>query len=193
MSIDRVVILHGYSAHPGKHWFGWLAEQLAPHGIVTEVPALPDTENPRPQAWTDAALAAIGTPTPATVVIGHSLGTITAIRALGRAFAEHPDARLGALALVAPFVDPVPGLPELDPFAHGVPELAPLASRIDRRLVMHSDADEVVPIVLSAPVASGLAADVIEVAGGAHFCEQDGWVTLPALAEWLMASVRAAS
>ena len=101
MPLRRVVILHGYTAHPGKHWFGWLRDQLAPLGVTTEVPALPDTDNPQAGAWTDAAVAAIGRVDSDTAVVGHSLGTITAIRALGRVFAEQPDARLGSLALVA--------------------------------------------------------------------------------------------
>lgn len=188
MSIERVVILHGYTATPERHWFGWLAEQLAARGIETHTPQLPDTENPDAEAWTDAALAALGAPTPGTVLIGHSLGTITAVRALGRAFAADPDARLGSLVLVAPFAERVPGLPELDPFADDVPALDELAPRIDRRLVIHSDDDSIVPPPLAAPVASGLDAEVIEVAGGGHFMGQEGWTTLPQLADWLVRS-----
>lgn len=185
MPLTRVVILHGYTAHPGKHWFGWLADQLAPLGVVTEVPALPDTEHPEAGAWTDAAVAAIGRVDAETAVVGHSLGTITAIRALGRVFAEQPDARLGALALVASFVDPVPIYPELDPFTVGLPDLGALASRIDRRLVLRSDVDPEVPIELTAPVAAGLAAELEVVPGAAHFCESQGVTTLPVLADWL--------
>ncbi len=185
MTLRRVVVLHGYTAHPGKHWFGWLREQLAPAGVVTEIPALPDTDHPDATAWTDAAAAAIGRLDRETAVVGHSLGTITAIRALGRLLAEQPDARLGALALVAPFVDPVPIYPELDPFTVGVPELPPLAARIDRRLVIRSDADPEVPIELARPVVAGLAAEEVVVPGAAHFCESEGVTTLPELAERL--------
>ena len=185
MSLRRVVVLHGYTAHAGKHWFGWLREQLAPLGVVTEVPALPDTEHPEAGAWTDAAAAAIGRVDAETAVVGHSLGTITAIRALGRVFAERPEARLGGLALVAPFVDPVPIYPELDPFTVGVPELGELAARIDRRLVVRSDFDPEVPIELAAPVVAGLSAREIVVPGAAHFCESQGGTRLPELARWL--------
>lgn len=185
MPLRRVVILHGYTAHPGKHWFGWLRDQLAPLGVTTEVPALPDTDNPRADAWTAAAVAAIGRVDADTAVVGHSLGTITAIRALGRVFDEQPDARLGSLALVASFVDPVSVYPELDPFTVDLPELPALAARIDRRLVLRSDFDPEVPIELTAPVAEGLAADLDVVPGAAHFCESQGVTTLPVLADWL--------
>ncbi len=185
MPLRRVVILHGYTAHPGTHWFGWLREQLAPLGVTTEVPALPDTDNPRADAWTDAAVAAIGRVDADTAVVGHSLGTITAVRALGRVFAEQPDARLGALALVAPFVDPVPIYPELDPFTMGLPDLRALAGRIDRRLVIRSDFDPEVPIELSPAVVAGLDADERVVPGAAHFCESQGVTALPVLADWL--------
>jgi len=185
MPLTRVVILHGYTAHPGKHWFSWLRDELAPSGVVTEVPALPDTEHPEAGAWTDAAVAAIGALDPGTAVVGHSLGTITAVRALGRALAEQPEARLGALALVAPFVDPVPIYPELDPLTAGLPVLPALAAHIDRRLVIRSDADPEVPIELSAPVVAGLSAEELVVPGAGHFCESDGVTTLPALRDWL--------
>ena len=186
MPLRRVVILHGYTAHPGKHWFGWLRDQLAPLGVTTEVPALPDTDNPQAGAWTDAAVAAIGRVDSDTAVVGHSLGTITAIRALGRVFAEQPDARLGSLALVASFVDPVAIYPELDPFTVGLPELPALAARIDRRLVLRSDFDPEVPIELTAHVAEDLDAELEVVPGAAHFCESQGVTTLPVLADWLV-------
>jgi len=185
MELRRVVVLHGYTAHPRKHWFGWLRDQLAPLGVETHVPALPDTRHPDATAWTDAALAAIGRVDPATAVVGHSLGTVTAVRALGRAFIAQPDARLGALALVAPFVDPVPIYPELDPFTVGVPDLAALAARIDRCVVIRSDFDPEVPIELSPRIVSGLGAEEIVVPGAAHFCQRQGVRTLPALADWL--------
>lgn len=185
MPLRRVVILHGYTAHPGKHWFGWLRDQLAPLGVTTEVPTLPDTDNPRADAWTAAAVEAIGPVAADTAVVGHSLGTITAIRALSRVFDAQPDARLGSLALVAAFVDPVPIYPELDPFTVGLPELPALAARIDRRLVLRSDADPEVPIELTPPVASGLSAELGVVPGAAHFCESQGVTTLPVLADWL--------
>jgi len=185
MPLRRVVILHGYTAHPGKHWFGWLRDQLSPLGVTTEVPALPDTDNPQAGPWTDAAVAAIGRVDQQTAVVGHSLGTITAIRALGRVFAEQRDARLGSLALVASFVDPVPIYPELDPFTVGLPALPALAARIDRRLVLRSDFDPEVPVELTPPVASGLSAELEVVPGAAHFCESQGVTTLPVLADWL--------
>jgi predicted alpha/beta hydrolase family esterase len=192
MSLRRIVVLHGYTAHPGKHWFGWLRDELAPLGIATEVPALPDTDHPEARAWTDAAVAAIGEADSRTAVVGHSLGTITAVRALGRVFAEQPDARLGALALVASFVDPVSIYPELDPFTIGLPPLPAVAARVDRRLVVRSDADPEVPVELSAPVVAGLAAEEVVVPGAAHFCDRQGVTTLPVLRDWLtQAGIRA--
>ncbi|MFT4029544.1 MAG: alpha/beta hydrolase [Protaetiibacter sp.] len=185
MSLRRVVVLHGYTAQPGNHWFGWLRDELAPLGIAVEVPALPDTEHPEAGAWTDAAVAALGGVDVGTALVGHSLGTITAIRSLGRAFAEQPDARLGALALVAPFVDPVPIYPELDPFTLGLPALPDLAARIDRRLVIRSDDDPSVPISLAPAVVAGLATEEFVVAGAGHFCESGGVTKLPVLRDWL--------
>lgn len=185
MTIRRLVILHGYMGYPEKHWFRWLAGRLEPHGIETTIPALPETDAPEPEPWLETAIAAIGEVGPGTAVVGHSLGTLTAIRALGRILDQQPEARLGALALVAPFVDRVPGIPEIDAFVADIPDLAALTARIDRRLVMHSDHDEVVPIELAQRVIEGLGAEVQVVAGGGHFMEVEGWTELPQLEAWL--------
>lgn len=31
----RVVVLHGYQASPGAHWFGWLADDLRADGVLS--------------------------------------------------------------------------------------------------------------------------------------------------------------
>lgn len=197
MTLRRVVILHGFAAGPAHHWFGWLRDQMAPLGVETVIPQLPDPSNPRPEAWIAGAREAIGVPSPEVAVIGHSLGTITALHAVaellgagagagaGSGSGSGAGAELGGLALVAPFAEAVPGLTQLDPFAEGVPALPPLAARIRHRLVVRSDHDAIVPVELAAPIVAQLRADEVVVPGGGHFIESEGWATLPALADWL--------
>ena len=94
-------------------------------------------------------------------------------------------ARVLALVLVAPFVDPVPVYPELDPFTVGLPELPALAARIDRRVVLRSDFDPEVPIELAPAVIEGLSAEEVVVPEAGHFCQSQGVTTLPVLLEHL--------
>lgn len=176
MTYDRAVILHGYTATPASHWFPWLADHLRDDGIETAVPALPETEAPVPAAWHTAAVEAIGEPDEGLLVVAHSLGCITALRAL----ATHGTGwRLGGLVLVSPFESPVEPLPELDPFTAEPVDLSSVIEATDLRTVICSDNDTRVPTSLSWAVASRLQADLQTVRGAGHFRGDDGFTELP--------------
>merc|ERR1712166_23711 len=83
MLLRRVVVAHGYTAHPQKHWFPRLKAQLEPLGIQVIVPPLPNTEAPVLEQWVDALTEAIGIPDEQTVVVGHSLGCVAALHRWG--------------------------------------------------------------------------------------------------------------
>ena len=99
-AVRRVVIAHGYTAHPKKHWFPWLRRQLEAQGIELTIPALPNTEAPTKEGWVSCLVNALGQPDDSTVLIGHSLGCVTALHALNR---QPEPWRLGGLVLVAGF------------------------------------------------------------------------------------------
>jgi uncharacterized protein len=174
-----VVIVHGLSATPQSHWFPWLTEQLAPEGVTVTVPAMPDTERPRLDAWL-ATLAEL--PIGAdTVLVGHSLGAITVVRHLLR---EGGAPVRGAL-LLAGFVAPVPGLPEIDHFTDDLPDLDGFAAVAPRRHVIASDDDAVAPPVLTHELAGRIDAPLEEIAGGGHFLGREGWTEMPRVLELL--------
>ncbi len=181
MTYDRAVILHGYTASPSHHWFGWLAESLEEEGIATLVPELPDSCSPDPAAWHAAALDAIGTPDEGLLVVAHSLGCVTALRALGSFGNSSGDAgwRLGGLVLVSPFETRVAGLPELDPFVTEPIDLTAIIGACPLRAVICSDNDTRVSTSLSWAVASRLEADLQTVRRAGHFRGDDGFTELP--------------
>lgn len=178
----RAFIVHGYSAHTGKHWFPWLGDELVDRGHEVHRVVLPSPDAPERDAW-DAALArAIGRVDDDTVLIGHSLGCLSLLRYLGSAEGWWS---LGGLVLVAGFVEKLPELPELDAFiGHGV-DASMLGSRIRHAVVIRSDNDAIVPPERSIRLAQALNAREILVRGGGHFLGG----TLPeALAEVLAAT-----
>lgn len=187
-STGRVVIVHGYNAAPDKHWFRWLADALADDGITTDIPALPDPGEPEPEAWDRAVQAALGHVDERTVVVGHSLGTVAAVRVL--AGLADPW-RLGGLVLVAGFARALPGAgPRVDAFVTETPDFARVVAATEHRLVVRSDNDTSVPPELSDELATALAADLLVVPGAGHFTESDGVTTLPqvrdAVRGWLV-------
>ena len=84
--IDRVILVHGFGAGPHDHWFPWLARTV-PH---VEVPQLPHPETPDASAWASTIAERIGTsPDGLTglAIVTHSLGGLTALRAIERVIA----------------------------------------------------------------------------------------------------------
>ena len=58
----RVVVCHGWTANPTKHWFPWLRDQLSEPGVEVLVPGLSSSENPSVNEWVDVLSDVIGIP-----------------------------------------------------------------------------------------------------------------------------------
>lgn len=183
----RVVVLHGYGASPSDHWFPWLTLELAADDIDVVVPRLPDSQSPKAGRWIEAARAAMQPLGPDTVVVGHSLGTITALKALE---GQSGPWRLAGLILVAGFDRALPDLPELRDFTATSMDYMPLASRIPSRHVLVSTTDTTVPPDYSRDLARRLGAQAHVVPGAGHFLGRDGFTRLPLVAELARAALR---
>lgn len=184
----RALIFHGYGATPEDHWFGWLARRLEDDGIPVTAPTLPDPLSPDPVVWEDTVRTTLGTPDAGTIVVAHSLGCLTVLRALGSLAGPW---RLGTLVLVSGFLDPLPALPELDGFiADGTPvdglgvdghAVDGLAEHLDHLVVLRSDRDEFVPTAHTDRLAALLGTETQVVKGAGHFLADDGVTEAPAI------------
>lgn len=172
----RTVVIHGYHATPGDHWFPWLADRLAAVGIPAHVPAMPDPGDPDPDAWLAATARAVGTPDEGTAVVAHSLGCLTILRYL----AALPGRwRLGHLVLVAGFLDPLPALPNLDGYIASGCDVRAIPAHVTRLTVFRSDADECVPTAHTDRLAALLGVTARTIPGAGHFLADDGVTELP--------------
>ncbi|WP_051297720.1 RBBP9/YdeN family alpha/beta hydrolase [Brevibacterium album] len=181
----RAAIFHGYGATPAYHWFGWLAQQLEAEGISTEVPALPQPLDPRPEQWESCVRAALGAPDAHTVAVAHSLGCLSLLRSL-RSLSR--GWRLGALVLVSGFTDRLPVLPELDAFIGEGCDVSGLTERIGRIAVIRSDDDSIVPPAHTDRLAARLGVSAQVVPGAGHFLAAEGITELPAVRDAIRAS-----
>lgn len=111
----HVYIIHGYGANPSDHWFPWLQARLQAAGIPTTIPPLPDSEHPDFAAWQATLTQTIGTPDRNTLLIAHSLGTISLLHYLSTT----RPAAVGGLVLVAGFGARLPELPIIGGFDIG--------------------------------------------------------------------------
>ena len=173
---QRIVVAHGYLASPEKHWFPWLVEQYGAE--VVRVPALPDPTDPKLAAWLDTLATAIGRVDDDTILVGHSLGSITTLRVLESL--PRPWTLRG-LVLVAGFAQPLANLPKLDPFTAQPLDVAPILAGARHRHIFGSDNDTTVAPPLTAALARSLDAPLTIIPGGGHFVERQGCRSIPEL------------
>jgi len=73
------IILHGFSGHPDGTFHPWLKGELEKLGHTVEMPQLPDTEDPTPMKQVEYVLKHC-TINDKTVLVGHSLGSVIALK-----------------------------------------------------------------------------------------------------------------
>lgn len=172
----RIVVAHGYLASPEKHWFPWLVDQFEP-GVVS-VPALPSPKHPKPGPWVNTLRDAVGPVDDGTILVAHSLGSITTLRLLA---ALPQPWTLRGLVIVSGFVEPLPNLPQLDPFTVDPVDLTAIAGNTRSVHVFGSDNDTTVAPPITAALAKKLGAPLTILPGGGHFVERQGCRSIPEL------------
>ncbi|WP_369371281.1 RBBP9/YdeN family alpha/beta hydrolase [Promicromonospora sp. Populi] len=177
----------GYGAGPGDHWFPWLQGSLVADGVAASVVALPTPDAPVAHEWEAAVAAALGAPGPGTWVVAHSLGGITTLRVL----AALPEPwSLGGLVLVSGFTGPLNALPMLDGYLGADVDVERVRDHVAERVMIRSDADELVPPSASDALAARLVARRHVVPGAGHFLADDGITALPTVRSALHRSER---
>lgn len=187
MPVTRVHIVHGYTAAPDDHWFPWLSQTLATEGISTNIPAMPDSAQPRLDAWCAHLEREIGTPGPQDILIGHSLGCITLLQFLQQ---QTEPLHFAGLILVAGFDRQLPDLPELEAFVRPDYDAAKIRRLAGQRVSIASRDDSVVPYRFSAALAERLDSGLYSVEHGGHFLGREGFLTLPLLHAQIHAMLR---
>ncbi len=77
------VLLHGYTGSPERHFFPWLKYELEKRGAKVYLPELPDSQDPKVNEQVAEVLKSApfdGN----TVLVGHSLGGVVALKVLER-------------------------------------------------------------------------------------------------------------
>ncbi|HEY1835761.1 MAG TPA: alpha/beta hydrolase [Candidatus Saccharimonadales bacterium] len=109
--MENAIILHGtcsrkeyysdeYPSLSNNNWLPWLQKQLLMRDIAAVTPEIPGAFKPDYEVWRrEVERFDI---TPETLIVGHSCGGGFWVRWLS----EHPDARVGKIVLVAPWLDP---------------------------------------------------------------------------------------
>lgn len=188
--MNRVIIIHGWGGYPDEAWMPWLKRELAERGFEVIAPDMPDSENPRIDAWVGKLSEVVGVPGADTHLVGHSIGVQTILRYL----AELPEGQgVGNVVLVAGWLERG-GLKDLEP--EEIPIAKPwLQTPLDYGrargaaksfTAIFSDDDPVVPLENKELFREKLGAIVIVEHGKGHFSEDSGVIELPAALDALI-------
>ncbi|WJV63884.1 alpha/beta hydrolase [Pectobacteriaceae bacterium CE70] len=168
----HVYVIHGYTATPTSHWFGWLTDQLHSLGTDVSILAMPNSTDPDNAAWQKHIAENVKTLDEQTFFVGHSLGCVTLLRYLQ---SKPASVKVGGAVLAAGFLSSLPILPSLDEFTAQPLNMTQLKTQILRRAVILSLNDDIVPPELSLALSQQLDADLYGVPNSGHFLERDGY------------------
>lgn len=175
-SNKQVYIIHGYGASPQSHWFSWLKDKLLQDGIEVDILQMPTPLSPSLPEWLDYLTQHADILTRSTYFVAHSLGCVSLLNYLQQATLKE---QIGGLVLVSGFTKALPSLPVLDEFTKERSNYSQVADKVNKRAVIASKDDPIVPFSFSKDLAGEIHADFYEVEHGGHFLESDGFTTLP--------------
>ncbi len=78
----RIVLIHGYNSGPDQNFHPWLANELRERGFEVIAPKIPLEGEVDVLACIDALIKEVGQLDDETILLGHSLGAVLALRYL---------------------------------------------------------------------------------------------------------------
>ncbi len=166
----QVLILHGWGNNSKSNWFPWLKQQLEARGAEVHCPDLPDSAFPNLDSWLGKIKEAVLLEND-FVIIGHSLGAVTALRLL-ETFDSGKKALL--VVLVSGFAKSY-GVNALSSFFKSEFNWKKIKSCSKRFIVIHSDNDPQLPLAEGRELASMLGAEFIIEKNAGHINSKSGF------------------
>jgi serine hydrolase len=180
---QRVIIVHCWDGYPEYCWYPYVKKELEARGFEVQIPAFPETAEPKLAAWLPVLKAAVGSPDENTYLIGHSVGCITILRYLE---SLAPEQKIGGAILVAGFTDNL-GFEELKNFFTTPVPLDEIRNRAGHFVAIRSDDDPFVPLAHGDIFKEKLGAELITKHHFKHFSgpvdKEDSCLELPEVVE----------
>jgi predicted alpha/beta hydrolase family esterase len=174
--VKRAIIVHGWSDNPEGSWFPWLKRKLEEKGMKVEVPAMPDTDIPKIDAWVKKLEETVGNPDKDTFLVGHSIGCQAIMRYL-----EKTNAKVGGILFVAGWFT-LKGLGNDEQIVAKPWLETPINTdkvKTNKIIVILCDDDPYVPVSNAETFKKRLNAEIIMQTGKGHFSGEDGVTELP--------------
>src|SRR3989338_6950323 len=190
--MKRVFIIHGWEGFPEEGWFPWLKKELEVKGFEVQVPAMPDTDEPKIETWVPFLAELIGSPNEDTYLVGHSIGCQTILRYLDTLKGEE---KVGGIVLVAGWISKLLGVYGEDeieiakPWVETTINFDNAKNHTKNIIGIFSDDDEFVPPENINAFKEKLGAKTILEHGKGHFSQETEIKELPVVLEELLKMV----
>jgi len=103
MMKKKVIMVHGWGGSPDSEaWFPWLKNELTKKGVLFKFPRMPNTDNPKIDAWVKKLKEESGEIDENTYFIGHSMGCQTIMRYLEKL---DKNKKIGGIIFVAGWIN----------------------------------------------------------------------------------------
>ncbi|WPO66685.1 alpha/beta hydrolase [Acinetobacter haemolyticus] len=177
--MNTVYIAHCMNADPDQHWYVWLEQQLKLLNVTVERIFLADASHPDPEIWQTCLEAQLKKMDEQSIVVAHGLSCVAVARYLTKKLQQKT---IKAGIFIAGFNESIPNYPALDSFInHCKIDAGILQLNIQRRVVIFSSNNPIVPVPFSFKFSHLLNAQLIEVAQAGHFRAEDGYSEFPQL------------
>lgn len=79
-SKKKIFVIHGWSGNPKEGWFPWLKSKLTKKGLRVFIPAMPNPDCPKIDAWISKLKKVVKNPDENTFFVCHSIGCQAVLR-----------------------------------------------------------------------------------------------------------------
>jgi uncharacterized protein len=181
----NIFIFHGTEGYPEENWFPWLKSEMEQQGCKVFVPQFPSSSDvtAKVDEWFDVLRDYKQYINEKTILIGHSLGGVFALRVL-----EKLDHSIQAAALVGtPIGLRQPGYFDyVNAFSGFVFDWKKIKNNARHFVIFHSDNDPYVGLENGEALAKNLGTELSFVPNAGHFNEKAGYTKFEELKKKVM-------
>jgi hypothetical protein len=183
--MKRVFIIHGWDGFPKEGWYPWLKKELESKDFVVQVPAMPNTNEPKINSWVNFLKEIVGKPDKETYFVGHFIGCQTILRYLE---SIQDGIKIGGAVFVAGWFNLINLETEEEkdiakPWLETPIKLNKVLNHTKNIVAIFSDNDPFVPLSDSKIFKKKLKAKIIIEHNKGHFSGSDGVTKLPIVLE----------
>ncbi len=162
---NRVIIVHYWEGSPDYCWYPSVKTELEKFWFKVDILAMPTPNEPNMETWVSTLKEAVGEPSEALYLVGHSIGVATILRYLE---SLEEEKKIGGAVFVAGYTDDL-GYKELSSFFSEPFNFEKIKKTAKHFIAIHSDDDPFVPLTHSVTFRNELNAEIIIKKNAKHF------------------------